>query len=112
MASKMRVSMGLCDRVHEIAVTQVGDSFNVAIDSQCCEIEDFVHDLRPLSVDDLTDLSKSKVVEMMRMNRCCPGCLVPSGIINVASLEAGLVSKTRARCNGRSMIEFSMDENK
>jgi hypothetical protein len=103
--------MGLCDRVHVIIATQVCDSFNVVIDSECNEIEEFVQDLGPLSMDDLTDLSKSKVIDMMRMNRCCPGCLVPSGIINVASLEAGLISRTRAQHSGRSTIEFSLEDN-
>lgn len=101
--------MGLCDREHEITVKQTGDSFNITIDSECKEIEEFVDDLGLLSMEDLTDLSKSKVINLMRMNRCCPGCLVPSGIINVASLEAGLVSRSLARRSSKSLIEFLAD---
>lgn len=67
-----------------------------------------------MSSVDLTDTSRSKVVDEIKSGRWCPGCLIPVGVVNAASLETGLVSRSPSKEEGhqqhRVQVRLTMNE--
>jgi hypothetical protein len=95
MTSIVKVNMRLCNFVAVVEATESEDlTYRMKVDSPCEKIQEFVKGLENLTLEDISDWPKSKVQRRMLEMKLGASCLVPSGIMNAARLEAGLISKS------------------
>ena len=107
MTSKVKVNSNLCGFVAQIEATETGDmTYDLKVDSPCEKIQKFVKGLESLDLTDITDWPNSRVQKRMMETKLGVACLVPSGIMNAARLEAGLISKSLAQEVKNISIEF------
>jgi hypothetical protein len=93
-----------------IEATEKGDlTYDIKVDSSCEKIQKFAKGLENLDLTDITDWPNSKVQKRMMETKLGVACLIPSGIMNAARLEAGLVSKSLALEVKNISIEFQPD---
>ncbi len=107
MTSKVRISMFPCDNKTTITVraTEDGD-YAIEASSTCPKAERFVNGLRQLSMEDLTNKREGKIFrEFLASDMSC-NCLVLSGVITAAWVEAGLIARSNARKGVPLSIEF------
>jgi hypothetical protein len=93
----VRVNMRLCNFVATVEATELDDlTYQMRVESPCEKIQKFVMGLENLTLEDISDWPNSKVQKRMLEMKLGASCLVPSGIMNAARLEAGLISKSLA----------------
>jgi hypothetical protein len=110
MTSKVRVNSKLCDFVALIEATEKDDcTYDIKVDSPCEKIQKFAKGIENLTLVDISDWPNSKVQKRMLEMKLGPACLVPSGILNAARMEAGLVSKSLAEQVKSISIDFIFD---
>ena len=107
MTSKVRVNMFPCENksVIEVQSTEDGD-YVVKVTSTCKKAEKFVEGLGPLSLTDLTDKKESKIYREFIASDMSANCLVLSGILTAAWVEAGMIARSNARKGIPLSIEF------
>jgi len=106
MAS-VKVNMRLCDKTHIIKVTPGDDGmFNVDIETDCENVKEYVKRVAKISMDDITDMSGSKVMSYESTMMMTPTCLVPKGVLYAAWLEVGMISPSRAKQVKENSISF------
>jgi hypothetical protein len=96
-----------CDNKTTITVraTEDGD-YAIEASSTCPKAERFVNGLRQLSMEDLTNKREGKIFrEFLASDMSC-NCLVLSGVITAAWVEAGLIARSNARKGVPLSIEF------
>jgi hypothetical protein len=107
MTSTVRVNMKLCNFVAVVEATELDEmTYQVKIESPCEKIQEFSKGLENLTLVDISDWPNSKVQKRMLEMKLGASCLVPSGIMNAARLEAGLISKSLAEEVKCISIEF------
>ena len=102
------VDMAFCDKTHEITVELKEDgNMSVHITTDCDNIKNYVKNLGDtLTVQDVTDWRGSKVYNE---DVCAPAsttCLAPTGVINAAWLELGMLSRSKAKNVKVNCIRF------
>lgn len=104
------VRMKFCNKTHKITVTQKDDGdFLLKVASDCPEVKNYVNSVGDtLTMDDITDISKSKIFDHNNTKKITMTCLAPNGIINAAWLEAGMLSKSRAKEIKDNVVSFEM----
>ena len=102
------VHMNFCKKTHKITVKQKDDGdFSLHVASDCPEVKDYAKMIGDtLTMEDLTDMRKSKIFSYDNLERVTATCLAPNGIINAAWLEAGMMSKKLAKEVGQNVIDF------
>ncbi|MCQ2052816.1 MAG: hypothetical protein MJZ03_02635 [archaeon] len=102
------VHMKFCNKIHKITVKQKEDGdFYLHIASNCPEVKEYRKLLGDtLTMNDLTDIRSSKIFSYDNCERVTMTCLVPNGVINAAWLEAGMLSKSRAKEIGENTVSF------
>lgn len=107
MTSKVRVNMFPCENksVIEVQTTQDGD-YVVKVTSTCKKAQTFVEGLGSLSLTDLTDKKESKVFRDFIGSDMSANCLVLSGLLTAAWVEAGMIARSNARKGIPLSIEF------
>lgn len=103
------VRMKFCGKTHKITVKMKDDgdlSLHVATD--CPEVKHYVQSCLgdTLTMDDVTDIKKSRVLNPDNLEKITMTCLAPNGIINAAWLELGMLSASRAKEVGCNIVEF------
>lgn len=107
MTSSVKINMNICDQYTKVTATQREDgTFDIKVKSECPNVRKFAESLENLTLTDLTDKANSRVFDRMRVTEMSANCLVPAGILHAAWLEAGLISKNRARSVGPNNVEF------
>jgi hypothetical protein len=110
MTSKVKVNTKLCGFVSLIEATEKDDgTYDIKVDSPCEKIQKFAKGLENLTLVDIADWPNSVVQRRMLEMKIGASCLVPSGILNAARLEAGLISKSLAEQVKCISIEFVFD---
>jgi len=111
MSSTVRVKSNLCAKTSKITVTMNAEgAFDVDIKSDCDNIKNYASGLSVLTMEDLIDKGQSKVINRYQNISMSANCMVPSAILSAAWMEAGLISKSRAKAVQNSTIEYLMDE--
>ena len=107
MTSKVRVNMFPCENksVIEVQSTEDGD-YIVKVTSTCKKAEKFVEGLGSLSITDLTDKKESKIYREFIASDMSANCLVLSGVLTAAWVEAGMIARSNARKGIPLSIEF------
>ncbi len=110
MTSKVKVNSKLCGFVALIEINERDDgTYDIKVDSPCEKIQKFAEGLENLTLVDIADWPNSAVQKRMLEVKLGPACLIPSGILNAARIEAGLVSKSLAEEVKNISIEFVFD---
>jgi hypothetical protein len=107
MTSKVRINMFPCDNKTTISVDTTEDGeYSIKAISTCRKAERFVNGLSVLTMEDLTNKREGKIFrEFLASDMSC-NCLVLSGAITAAWVEAGLIARSNARKGVPLTIEF------
>ncbi len=105
------VRMKFCNKTHKITVKMKDDgdlSLHVATD--CPEVKHYVESCLgdTLTMDDITDIQKSRVLDPKNLQKVTMTCLAPNGIINAGWLELGMLSASRAKEVKENVVEFQL----
>jgi hypothetical protein len=87
-----------CENTTDITVN-VNDEgeYVVKATSTCKKAEKFVEGLGPLTLFDLTDKTSSKVFKDFIASDMSANCLLLSGVMTAAWVEAGMITRSMAR---------------
>ncbi|MGE0014675.1 MAG: hypothetical protein AB7S83_00565 [Candidatus Methanomethylophilaceae archaeon] len=103
------VDMAFCDKKHKITakLREDGD-LDIHIATDCDLIRRYADRLgKTVSVKDVTDWRGSRVYDPEICSVSSATCLAPSGVINAAWLELGMLSKTKARQIHANCVRFT-----
>ncbi|MCE5296348.1 MAG: hypothetical protein LLG16_04495 [Euryarchaeota archaeon] len=107
MTSKVRVNMFPCDNRSEIEVSTTEDGdYVVKVTSSCPKAVKFVEGLGTLSLTDLTDKKESKIFRNFIDSDMSANCLLLSGVMTAAWVEAGMIARSMARKGVPLSVEF------
>jgi hypothetical protein len=107
MTSKVRVNMVPCGNRSEIEVSSTDDGYYlVKVVSTCKKAENFIESLGPLSLTDLTDKKESKIFTSFITSDMSANCLLLSGVLTAAWVEAGMIARSVAKKGVPLCIEF------
>ena len=107
MSSKVRVNMFPCENKSEIEVRTTDDGdYVVKVTSTCKKAEKFIEGLGPLSLVDLIDKKESKIFRDFIASDMSANCLILSGLITAAWVEAGMIARSMAKKGVPLSIEF------
>ena len=107
MSSKVRVNMFPCDNKSEIEVqTTESGEYIVRVTSTCKKAEKFIEGLGPLSIMDLMDKKESKIFRDFISSDMSANCLILSGVVTAAWVEAGMIARSMAKKGIPLSIEF------
>lgn len=110
MTSKVVVRMNTCSKVHKIEVSLRDDGdLDVRIESDCKNVQEYARRLNLISMDDLMDFNKSRIVAPEVREPLSISCLCPMGVFNAGNMEVGMLSKTLARNSRSNDIIFDDD---
>lgn len=99
-----------CENTTEITVDVNDEGEYVAkATSTCKKAERFVQNLGPLTLFDLTDKTQSKVFRNFIASDMSANCLLPSGVMTAAWVEAGMIARSQAMKGIPLSIEFIDD---
>jgi hypothetical protein len=107
MTSKVRVNMFPCENKSEIEVQSTDDgNYVVKVTSSCKKAERFVEGLGPLSLADLTDKKEGKIFREFIASDMSANCLILSGVLTAAWVEAGMIARSMTKKGVPLNIEF------
>jgi hypothetical protein len=96
-----------CENKTEITAQQTEDmNFNLTATSTCAKAQRFIEGLGPLTVADLSEKKESKVFRDFIASDMSANCLVPSGALTAAWVEAGMIARSNARKGRTLCVEF------
>ena len=99
--------MRVCEHQTVVEASDNGDgTFNIKVESPCPNVREFARSLGVLTMEDLTDKSRSRVFDRMREVKMSANCLVPAGVLSAAWVEAGLIARSRALAKGSNEVIF------
>jgi hypothetical protein len=106
------VKMKFCNKTQKITVTPNDDgTFHLHVATDCPEVRDYVKAIGDtLTMDDIMDRTTSKIFSYDNLQHVTMTCLAPNGIINAAWLEAGMLSKSRAKEVKENVVSFEKVE--
>jgi hypothetical protein len=110
MPSTVIARMNTCYKTDKVTVTLRDDGdLDVKIVSDCPHVQQYAEKLTRITVNDVVDFSKSKVVDPdIRASLSVP-CLTPIAVFEAAWLELGMLSKSLAKKVERNCVEFYPD---
>ena len=106
------VKSRFCDKTHRIDVSMKDDGdLSVHIDSDCENVKDFAKLLGDtLTLPDVTVREVSKLFDPQIVQPLTLTCLVPTGILDAAWLEMGMMSASRAKLVKSDEISYELLE--
>lgn len=106
------VKMNFCKKTHRITVKDKGDgTYSLHVATDCPEVRDYAKALGDtLELQDLTSFETSKVYDHKMCNMITMTCLAPNGIMNAAWLEAGMLSRSRAKEIKQNTVNFEIED--
>jgi len=107
MTSKVRVNMFPCENRTEIEVRMNDDGECVAkATSTCPKAVRYINGLGPLSLTDLAYKPDSKIFRDFVNSEMSANCLVLSGLLTAAWVEAGMIARSMTKKGVPLSIEF------
>lgn len=107
MTSKVRVNMFPCENKSEIEVRSTDDgTYVIEVTSTCKKAQRFVEGLGPLSLADLIDKKEGKIFRDFIASDMSANCLMLSGVLTAAWVEAGMIARSMAKKGIPLSIEF------
>ncbi len=111
MTSTVKVHMNLCSYVTTIEVSAREDgTYSLKIDSPCEKVRKYAEGFDSLDMMDIMEWASSRIHTRMSEANVGLHCSVPTGVINAARLEAGLVARSAAKQAKGNSWEFVFDE--
>jgi hypothetical protein len=108
--AKVKVRMKVCDNTHIIEVTQDQEGgYDLRIESTCPKAVALAESLKKLTMEDLVDKRNGRIHRTFIESDMSSNCLVASGIVTAAWLEAGLISKRLMSSKGANDVEYIGD---
>jgi hypothetical protein len=99
-----------CENKSEIEVRSTDDgNYVVKVTSTCKKAEKYVEGLGPLSLTDLIDKKEGKIFRDFIASDMSANCLMLSGVLTAAWVEAGLIARSMTRKGVPLSIEFLDD---
>ncbi len=99
-----------CQNTSLIEVSAGEDgTYGVRVTTTCPKAQKLVEGLGPLTLTDLIQKDASKVFHDFLLSDMSANCLVPSGILTAAWVEAGMIAGSVARAKKQLCIEFLPD---
>lgn len=96
-----------CENKSEIEVLSTDDgNYVVKVTSTCTKAQKFIEGLGPLTLTDLTDKRESKIFRDFIISDMSANCLILSGVLTAAWIEAGMIARSMARKGVPLSIEF------
>ena len=104
------VKMNFCSKTHKITVSMREDGdLDLIVDSDCPEVMTYAESLGGrLTMDDISDLRKSKIFDPDNLDKITMTCLAPNGLLSAAWLETGMMSKKMARDVKENVVSFEV----
>ncbi len=105
------VDMAFCDKKHKISakLREDGD-LDIHIATDCEHIRRYAEGLgNKVTVKDVTDWRGSRVYDPEICSVASATCLAPSGVINAAWLELGMLSENKARRIHANCVRFTAE---
>lgn len=102
------VKMNFCKKTHKITVKMRDDgSLSLHVATDCPEVKYYAECLGDtITMEDITSIPTSRILCPENLEKVTMTCLAPNGIINVAWLETGMMSKRLAKEVGENVISF------
>lgn len=93
MPSTIVVNMNTCNKTHKITVSARDDGdMDVRILTNCSHVQEYADRLTKISFSDITDRHGCKILDPEVAAPLSMTCLVPSGVLDAAWIEAGMLS--------------------
>lgn len=107
MTSTVTANMSVCDKKTKVtaSLNETGE-IELSFETNCANVKKYIDGFEKISIDDVTTLTNSAVMDPQRREHCSATCLVPSAIIHAAWLELGMLSKSRTQSVGSVSITF------
>ncbi len=107
MVSKVRVDATICDNTTTIVVKDIGGGkVSIEIDTNCSSVAHFASLLKDATMDDLTDWTNNRILDLASRSGLTTTCLVPTAIFNCAWVELGMISRTLAKEKSPLCLHF------
>ncbi|WP_407356381.1 DUF6951 family protein [Methanolobus sp. WCC5] len=100
----IHVNSTICGFIHLIKGKLDGKNVIIDIQTPCSKINEMSHMEVPIM--QTLDIKDNYVMDMAQKAHCCPGCIVPVGILHICKLESGMLSKSLAKQVEVMTIEF------
>ena len=102
------VNMKFCNKTHRITVNMKDDGdLSLKVDSDCPEVMYYAQCIGDtITMEDITDINNSKVLDPENLSKITLTCLAPNGILNAAWLETGMMSKSMAKEVKENTVSF------
>jgi len=100
----VHVNSTICGFIHIIKGKLDGKNIIIDIETPCAKIKKMSHMEVPMM--ETLDIKDNYVMERAKEAHCCPGCIVPIGVLHVCRLESGMLSKSLAKQVETMTIEF------
>lgn len=105
--AKVKVQMKVCNNTHIIEVTPDQEGgYDLKIESTCHKAVALAERLKKLNMEDLVDKKNGRIHMAFLESDMSSNCLVASGIVTAAWLEAGMISKNLMRKMGANDVEY------
>ena len=106
------VKMNFCSKTHRITVKMRDDGdLDLIVDSDCPEVMTYAECLGGrLTMEDITDLRKSRIFDPDNLEKVTMTCLSPNGILSAAWLECGMMSPKLAKQVKENVVSFELIE--
>jgi hypothetical protein len=102
--------MKTCCKTNKVTVSMRDDGdLDVRIVTDCPHVREYAEKLTRISVDDVVDFSKSKIVAPEIRQSLSVPCLTPIAVFEAAWLELGMLSKSLAKKVGENSVSFHPD---
>jgi hypothetical protein len=96
-----------CENKSEIEVHSTEDgNYAIEVTSTCTKAKKFIEGLGPLTLTDLMDKKESKIFRDFIASDMSANCLILSGVLTVAWVEAGMIARSMAKKGVPLSIEF------
>ncbi|NYT19294.1 MAG: hypothetical protein GKC08_03260 [Methanosarcinales archaeon] len=102
--TEVTVKSNVCGFTHKVCGKMDGDRIVIDIDTPCEKVRKMSHLEVPMM--DLFDIKDNCVMQKAQEAKCSVTCLIPSAVLHVCCLEAGLMSKSLVGNAGDVCIEF------
>jgi hypothetical protein len=107
MVSKVRVDATICDNTTTVTVKDVGGGrVSIEIDTNCASVAHFASLLKDANVDDLTDWTNNRILDLASRSGLTTTCLVPTAIFNCSWVELGMISRKLAKDKSPLCLHF------
>lgn len=104
MEMVVHVNSTICGFIHIIKGKLDGKNIIIDIETPCPKTKEMSH--MDVPIMRTLDIKDNYVMDRAQEAHCCPGCIVPTGILHICRLESGMLSKSLAKQVELMTIEF------